>query len=578
MKYTIRGNLPLASNDYVHDVLTARGIEDTERYRYPTKEDLHDPYLLQDIEKGVDLLAQHIALGSKIYQIVDSDADGYSSGAVFYNYIKAFAPNTEIVYEVHTGKQHGVIPDNVPEDCKLIVVIDAGSNQVEEMAVLKERGHDILIVDHHHYENEEIRDYAVLVNNQVNDYPNPGLSGAGVLYKFFQVFDEKYHEEGFVDNFVDLVALSLISDMMNLSDYENRYLVMAGLNKHVKNIGFQTLIDKQEYSIGDTSNLTPEKIAFYITPLINAIVRVGTQKEKETMFLAFVDGARQLPSEKRGAKPGDFETAAGQTARVATNARNRQNKLKEQAIALMEFKIRKHGLDEHKVILVTLDETESDQVDSTLTGLIAMELTKRYKRPVLITRSNDAGDIFSGSGRGINDSALDDFRLFCESSGLVKYAQGHAQAFGYSITKENREAFLNYADKELKDIDFTETYYEVDYEFTDKDDLYEPIIQLGMASQLWGQGVSAPVIAIKDAQIFKRDVQVMGKNKEHLKFKINGVDCVKFFAKDLISEIEGVGSFTITLLGKANINNWMGNVSPQLMIDSCEVNVNTFDF
>lgn len=154
----------------------------------------------------------------------------------------------------------------------------------------------------------------------------------------------------------------------------------------------------------------------------------------------------------------------------------------------------------------------------------------------------------------------------------------HAQAFGYSIAKENREAFLDYADKELKNIDFTETYYEVDYEFTDKDDLYEPIIQLGMASQLWGQGVSAPVIAIKDAQIFKRDVQVMGKNKEHLKFKINGVDCVKFFAKDLISEIEGVGSFTITLLGKANINNWMGSVSPQLMIDSCEVNVNTFDF
>ena len=578
MKYTIRGNLPLVSNDYVHDVLTARGIEDTERYRRPSKNDLHNPYLLQDIEKGVDLLASHIARGSKIYQIVDSDADGYSSGAVFYNYVKAFAPDTKIIYEVHTGKQHGVIPDNVPEDCQLVVVIDAGSNQAEEMRELKGRGHDILIIDHHHYENEEIRDFAVLVNNQVAGYPNPGLSGAGVLYKFFQVFDEKYHEEGFVDNFVDLVALSLISDMMNLSDYENRYLVMAGLNKHVKNIGFQTLIDKQEYSIGDTSNLTPEKIAFYITPLINAIVRVGTQKEKETMFLAFVDGARQLPSEKRGAKPGDFETAAGQTARVATNARNRQNKLKEQAIALMELKIRKHGLDEHKVILLTLNEEESDQVDSTLTGLIAMELTKKYKRPIIVSRANDSGELFQGSLRGINDSALEDFRAFCEKSQLVEYAQGHANAAGLGIKRENREAFLEYADRELKDIDFAETYYEVDYEFSDGDDLYEPVIQLGMASQLWGQGVAAPVIAIKDAQIFARDIQIMGKNKEHLKFKINGVDCVKFFAKELISEIEGVGAFTITLLGKANINNWMGHVSPQLMVDDYEVRVNTFDF
>lgn len=399
-----------------------------------------------------------------------------------------------------------------------------------------------------------------------------------MLYKFFQVFDQYYVPGGSIDDYVDLVALSIISDMMNLSDIENRYLVMAGLNKEVKNIGFQTLIDKQAYSIGDTNYLTPEKIAFYITPLINAIVRVGTQEEKETMFLAFVDGARQLPSGKRGAKPGDIETAAGQTARVATNARNRQNKLKEQALGLMIQKINKYGLDEHKVILITLDEKESQQVDSTLTGLIAMQLTKQYKRPILITRANDEGDVFSGSGRGINDSALDDFRLFCEQSGLVEYAQGHAQAFGYSIQKRNREEFLRYADENLKDIDFSESFYEVDYEFSDTDDIYEPLMQLAQANQMWGQGVAPPVFVIKGAQIFAKDVQLMGRNKEHLKFKIGGVDCVKFFATDLINEIGDAGSFTITILGKANLNNWMGNISPQLMIEDYEVKANTFDF
>lgn len=126
MKYTIRGNLPLVSDDYVRDVLVARGIEDTERYRYPTKEDLHDPYLLQDIEKGVDLLAQHIAKKNKLFLQIDADSDGFSSSAIFYNYIKAFAPDIEIVWRVHTGKQHGVIPNTVPEDCSLVVVIDAG--------------------------------------------------------------------------------------------------------------------------------------------------------------------------------------------------------------------------------------------------------------------------------------------------------------------------------------------------------------------------------------------------------------------------------------------------------------------
>ena len=575
MKYTLRSNLPTISDDYVEDVLRERGIAEPDRFKKPTKEDLLDPYGIVNIEAGVDLLASHIAKGSKIFLQVDADADGYSSSAIFHNYMQKVAPNTEIVWRVHEGKQHGVIPETVPDDCALVVIIDAGSNQEADISYLYELGKEVLIIDHHHPESEFSS--GVLVNNQMLDYENPWLSGGGVMYKFLQVFDDKYAQEPYADSQLDLVALSLISDMMNLSSYENRYLIWAGL-REVHNHGLRALIEKQEYSIGDITNLTPEKIAFYITPLINAIVRVGTKSEKETMFLAFIDGTRRLPSEKRGAKAGDIETAAQQTARVATNARNRQNKLKDQAIALMQQKIIKYGLDEHKVILITLDERESEIVDSTLTGLIAMQLTKQYKRPILITRSNDEGTIFSGSGRGINDSALDDFRLFCEESGVIEYAQGHAQAFGYSISKVNREAFLKYADEKLANIDFTESFYEVDYEFTEQDDIYSPILQLGEANQMWGQGVTAPIFVIKDAQVFAKDVQIMGKNKEHLKMKIAGVDCVKFFATDLMNQIAGVGSFRISILGKANINNWMGRTTPQFMIDDYEVHPNTYDF
>ena len=574
MKYTIRGNLPRQSDDYVADVLRARGISDPDRYRRPSKGDLHNPALLDGVVEGVQLLKKHIALGSKLFMQVDSDADGYSSAAVFYNYMHQVAPQIEIVWRVHTGKQHGVIPSSVPQDCELVVIIDAGSNQCREVEELHSMGKDVLIIDHHHY--EEPMKYGVLINNQTGAYPNRGLSGAGVLYKFLQVMDSELGTS-YADEQLDLVALSLISDMMNLSDYESRYIIKNGLG-NVKNHGLRALIDKQEYSIGDTHNLTPEKIAFYVTPLINAIVRVGTKSEKETMFLAFIDGTRQLPSAKRGAKPGDFETAAGQTARVATNARNRQNKLKDTAIALMENKINKYGLDEHKVLLITLDEDESEIVDSTLTGLIAMQLTRKYMRPVIVTRINDAGDLFQGSLRGINDSALDDFRLFCENSGLVEYAQGHANAAGYAIKKENREAFLKYADEHLKDVDFGESFYEVDYEFTDNDDIYSIVFQLGEANQLWGQGVTAPIVVVREAQIFAKDVQIMGKNREHLKINIAGVDCVKFFAKDLIDEIEGLSSFKITVLGKCNINNYLGNISPQLMIDDYEYVDNSMGF
>lgn len=575
MKYTMRGNLPKQSDDYLRDVLLERGVEDPARYRKPTENDLLDPYLLDRVEEGVDLLAKHIARGSKFFIQIDADVDGFQSSAIFYNYIKLVAPEIEMVWRVHEGKQHGVIVDTVPEDCALVVVIDAGSNQREEFDELYARGHEVLCVDHHHTDNPPSQ--GVLVNNQLGNYPNKGLSGAGVLYKFLQVYDEKYIGEDIASSQLDLVAAALVADMMDLRHYETRYLVKRGLSE-IRNLGLRALLEKQEFSIGDISNPTPEKIAWYIAPLINAIVRVGTQKEKETMFLAFVDGGRQLPSEKRGAKPGDFETQAGQTARVATNARNRQNKLKEQAIALMTQKVRKYGLDEHKVILITLNEEESEQVDSTLTGLVAMQLTKQYQRPVIVSRIDDGGEHFSGSLRGINDSALEDFRAFCEDSGLVRYAQGHANQAGISIVKENREAFLEYVDKHLASIDFTETFYEVDYEFVEGDDAVETILQLATGNEMWGQGLVTPIVAFKDIQVFEKDVSIMGKTKEHVKFSLCGVDCVKFFAKDLIAEIEGSGSFTITALGKPNLNEWQGRVSPQIFLDDYEVRVNMFDF
>ena len=105
--------------------------------------------------------------------------------------------------------------------------------------------------------------------------------------------------------------------------------------------------------------------------------------------------------------------------RVATNARNRQNKLKEQAIALMQTKVKKYGLDEHKIILLPLIAR------AIVVFLLDLLLcTKHYMRPVIVTRVNDDGDLFQGSLRGINDSGLADFREFCETSGLVEYAQG----------------------------------------------------------------------------------------------------------------------------------------------------------
>ena len=251
----------------------------------------------------------------------------------------------------------------------------------------------ILVLDHHIADKES--EYAIIINNQLSErYPNKTLCGAGVVLKFCQCLDDilkvKYSEE-----FYDLAAVGLISDMMDLRDLETRYIVHKGLHS-VKNLGLKAFIEKQAYSIGN--QLTPTSIAFYIAPLVNAIVRVGTQEEKEILFTAFIDGGRPMQSKKRGAKAGDIELAGDQAARIATNARNKQNKEKERAMDLIRGKIDAEGLDDNAIILVGLDESDFD-FDSNLTGLIAMQLMKVYNKPVLLTRLSSDG-YYRGSARG----------------------------------------------------------------------------------------------------------------------------------------------------------------------------------
>ena len=156
---------------------------------------------------------------------------------------------------------------------------------------------------------------------------------------------------------------------MLLQDLETRYIVNYGLS-HINNFGLKTLIKKQEFSIGDINNISPNSISFYITPLINAIIRVGTMEEKETLFNSFINGEQLVPSTKRGHKAGDVEVCAEQAARYGSNCRNRQNKILENAVNTIEAKIYKYDLLENRILFVRLDE--NDTFPSELNGLVAM--------------------------------------------------------------------------------------------------------------------------------------------------------------------------------------------------------------
>ena len=563
MNYKLKHNLPHKDDNYLGSILKSRGIGDITTYLNPTRNLLLDPQMLNNIELGVELLHRHLDSGSHIFLQVDSDTDGYTSSAILYNYIMKVCPTANITYRFHEGKQHGVIVDTVPEDIALVILPDSSSNQYEEHRLLKERGMDVLVIDHHLADRES--EDAIVINNQLSPlYANKSLCGAGVVYKFCQYYDSKY-DYNFADDNLDLVAVGLVADMMDLRDFETRALVYYGLN-HITNPGLLALVTKNAFSLNNRTKLTPTDVSFSIAPYINAITRVGTLEEKEVMFLAFVDGMRPLPSTKRGAKPGDIEYAGEQMARLATNAKNRQQRLIESAMNILEGRIEEYDLSNNKLLVVFIKE--EDNFDSNITGLIAMKLTAKYGKPTLLVKlGND--NIYKGSARGINDSDLPELKSFLTNSQFFEYAEGHQAAFGLGIRKDKVEDFITYANETLKNIEFNEKVYLVDYIFTGSEENISDLILSVGAADFWGMGVEMPLITVEKIHLHRKDIILM-KN-DSMKFEYGGVTYTIFKNPKACSDFTEFDLMEVDVCGKANINEWAGRIIPQLFISDYNI-------
>lgn len=197
---------------------------------------------------------------------------------------------------MHDTKTHGIDMDSIPLNTSLVIVPDASSNEYDKHKKLLDRGIDILILDHH--QAEKVSQYACVVNNQLCDYPTKSLSGVGIVYKLCQYLDLLLKENQ-ADKFLDIVAVGLVGDMMDLRDFETHYLVQEGL-KNLENPFIKGMAEKNKFSLGET--LSPIGVAFYIVPLINAITRVGTPEEKMLLFESMLNWKAYdlIPSTKRG--------------------------------------------------------------------------------------------------------------------------------------------------------------------------------------------------------------------------------------------------------------------------------------
>ena len=553
----------------VEQVLANRGIapENVEHYLNTTDEDILSPMLIMNIEEGVKVLIQAIARGDKVLIQIDSDCDGYTSAAALINYLNRLFPGfvqSNIYYRIHSGKQHGILLETVPDDVKLVIAPDSSSNDYEVHQALKARGVNVLVIDHH--EADQISENAVIINNQLCDYPTKSLSGVGMVYKFCSYMDELLNVD-YADDYLDLVALGMVADMMDLRDYETRHLITRGL-QNIRNPYFKGMVDKQAYSLKD--GLSPIGVAFYIAPYVNATIRMGTQEEKLMLFESMLDyrGYELVPSTKRGCK-GQQETRVEQACRNCTNIKSRQTKARDAALENIERIIEEKNLLNNKILAIKLDTFEADK---NLTGLIANQLMAKYQRPVLLLNKTEDG--WEGSGRGYDKSKFDNLREFLKESDLVLYAEGHANALGVGIADINFDRFIEYSNQALADFDFTPCY-KVDFIFYGDDFRGNDIVEIAELKSLWGQGVEEPLVAIEHINIHNGNVVLMSPDKSPtLKITLpNGTSLIKF--KSSQEEYEklhsATGCITINVVGKCERNIWNGIVSPQIIIEDYEI-------
>lgn len=559
----------------IEQVLLNRGIQDVQHYLNTDDTDILSPLDLDNIEEGAKLLVSHIAQKSKVLIQVDSDYDGYASSAILINYLNNLFPafvQNNISYRMHTGKQHGIVLETIPEDVKLVIAPDSASSDYEQHEELAKRGVDVLVIDHH--EAPEVSKYACVINNQLCDYANKALCGAAVVHKFCSYLDTLMGTD-YAANYTDLVASALVADMMDLRTFETKHLVQQGL-KNVVNPYFKGMTIKNDYSLG--GKVTPFGVAFYIAPYVNAVTRSGTMEEKIVLFESMLEfkAFEMIPSTKRGCK-GQFETRVEQACRNCANIKNRQTKTRDASLEIIEQLIEEQNLLDNKILLIKLGEAQR----TTLGGLIANQLMSIYQRPVLILSQteheilDEQGKVvdteiwWEGSGRGPNLPGLEDCKAFYESSGLIEYGQGHANAFGVGIRDVKIDEFLSWCNNALKDFDFTPNY-KVDFIIDakrlseSKFDLYN----LTDYEDIWGQEVEQPKIAVSDLVITKDNIQLMKGTT--LKIMTSGepdISFIKFKVTEQEFEIlspSDLGCVTIDVIGVCERNSY--NDKPQIII------------
>ncbi len=497
--------LPVCGNIApVPELLMRRGVSTPEEavgFFSPSLEDLHDPFLMPDMDKAVNRLNRAMGAKERIMIYGDYDVDGTTAVALVYKYLQNYYSNVEYYIPTRYEEGYGISRKSIEyaaeNDVKLVVVLDCGIKAIEEIAYAKQLGIDFIICDHH-VPDEELPPAVAILNPKMpgSPYPCPHLSGCGVGFKFMQGFAKSNglgnHNE--LDSLLDLVAVSIAADIVPIVG-ENRIMAYHGLRRlnSNPNLGLRSIIRLCKLTNKD---ITISDVIFKIGPRINASGRMQSGMEAVGLLVT-----RDLhDAYQRGAEIDQYNKDRKELDKKITDE---ANELIENNVKLVHGKrsIVIYNKNWHKGII----------------GIVASRLTELYYKPsVVLTYANGMA---TGSSRSVQ--GFDIYSAVNSTRHLLENFGGHTYAVGLSLKEENipefSKLFEEYVVKNIQpnqlcpqlDIDADISFADITPELMTWLKKFNP----------FGPGNQKPVFRTRNVFDFGTS-KLVGKNLEHIKLEL----------------------------------------------------------
>lgn len=529
-------------------VLINRGFKNVEEGKEFLNTDINnliDPFLLKDMEQAVKRIVKAINLGEKICIYGDYDADGVTSTSTILLFLENidvdcfyYLPNR---LEEGYGLNRNAIDKIHSLGASLVITVDCGITNIDEVNYLNEKGIDVIITDHHQCGDRLPEGIAVINPNREDcSYPFKKLAGVGVAFKLIQGLSKELNIPIDYEKILPIVAVGTVADVMPIIG-ENRVIVKNGLKimANTSNIGLKALLEVVGLKDKEISSY---HLGFVLGPRLNAAGRLGAASTGVEMFLST-----------------DYEKATLLAGKLDEKNKKRQeieDEILKEAEELIKNEI---DLEKDKAIVLA-----SDKWHSGIIGICASKLTDKYFKPTILFSIE--GDLARGSARSI--PTFDIYDGLVECSNLFEKFGGHKQAAGISIKTQNIEVFRekinNIVENTLTEADFIPEI-SIDSELN-SDDINLKTIKELKELEPFGVGNPSPQFIYKNANI--DNIRSVGRDNKHLKLVLekeeSKVDAIAFNFGEYDNVLRPGDS--INVITTLEINEYRGMINPQFNI------------